>query len=415
MPAIDSFQSIVLDIPTLWLMAVCISTLLGTVLLITWLQQREVKALVLWAMAYLLAAGSMMLRSLPLPHFMFSTEVSGVMMLAGCGMIWNGVRLFQGRKLRLVSGFAGAAIWLAVSQLPTVGASGTARIAAGVIIAATYTFFIADELWRDRRNSVFSRAAAIIIPAAHAAVFLMPVAMRWFDPGRFANNWLTILAMETAIYGIGAAFVVLLAVKDRHLIYYRQVATTDHLTGIANRRAFLEAANKMQANQAKRGGAVTLLMFDLDHFKSVNDRFGHATGDSVLRVFATVAQSSMRASDVVGRLGGEEFAAIVPESMEDTVQIAERLRAAFEVAGLMVDNIAVGSTVSIGLATSYQAVPNIDALILRADEALYKAKHAGRNRYCCAVEEPGPRPVAVKRARGWAARRQPTTEAAATG
>jgi predicted signal transduction protein with EAL and GGDEF domain len=71
--------------------------------------------------------------------------------------------------------------------------------------------------------------------------------------------------------------------------------------------------------------------------------------------------------------------------------------------------------VSIGLATSYQAVPNIDALILRADEALYKAKHSGRNRYCCADEEPGPRPVAAKRARGWAARRQNVTQAAATG
>ena len=101
--------------------------------------------------------------------------------------------------------------------------------------------------------------------------------------------------------------------------------------------------------------------------------------------------------------------------MEDTVQIAERLRAAFEVAGLMVDDIAVGATVSIGLATSYQALPNIDALILRADEALYKAKHGGRNRYCCAEEEPGPRPVAVKPARGWAARRQKTAEAAVTG
>jgi diguanylate cyclase (GGDEF)-like protein len=415
MSATANFQSVVLDIPTLWLLAVCISVLLGTVLLISWLQQREIRALALWGAAYLMAAAAMMLRSLPLPHFMFSTELSGVMMLAGCGMIWNGVRLFQGRKLRPLSGFAGAAIWLALSQLPSISASTNARIACGVLVAATYTFFIAYELWRERRKSIFSRAAAFIIPAAHAAIFVMPLAMRWFDPGRFANNWLTILAMETAIYGVGAAFVVLLAVKDRHLVYYRQVATTDHLTGIANRRAFLEAATKMQETQGKRGGAVTLLMFDLDHFKSVNDRFGHAMGDSVLRVFAKTAQSSMRASDVVGRLGGEEFAAIVSESMEDTVQIAERLRAAFEVAGLLVDGIAVGSTVSIGLATSYQAQPNVDALILRADEALYKAKHGGRNRYCCAEEEAGPRPVAVKRARGWAARRQAVTQAATTG
>ena len=78
-------------------------------------------------------------------------------------------------------------------------------------------------------------------------------------------------------------------------------------------------------------------MFDLDHFKSINDRFGHATGDEVLRVFAGVARSSMRGDDLVGRLGGEEFAAIVPEPIEFAERIAERLRAAFELAGVTID------------------------------------------------------------------------------
>jgi diguanylate cyclase (GGDEF)-like protein len=156
-------------------------------------------------------------------------------------------------------------------------------------------------------------------------------------------------------------------------------------------------------------------MFDLDHFKSVNDRFGHATGDSVLRLFAQMAQDSIRATDVVGRLGGEEFAAIVPEAMQDAVQIAERLRTTFKAAAQTVDGYAIGGSVSIGLATSYSAVPNIDALILRADEALYKAKHGGRDRYCCAEDEPGARPVEVKPVRGWAARRRKTIQPAAVG
>ena len=406
MPAAASLPSIVLDAPTLWLFAVCISTLLGTVLLVTWLQQREVRALALWGAAYLMAALAMILRSMPPADFIFAAELPGVLMLVSCGTIWNGVRLFQGRDLRPVGALAGAAFWLVLCQLPAIGGSGNARIAAGVMIAAVYTFLIAYELWRERRKSMLSRVAAVIIPALHAAIFLMPVAMRWFDPERFAQSWLTILAFETAIYGVGTAFVVLIAVKDRHLLHYRTVATTDHLTGIANRRAFLEAAANMQARQGKLGCPVTLLMFDLDHFKSVNDRFGHATGDSVLRLFAKVAQSSVRATDVVGRLGGEEFAAIVPEAMEDAVVVAERLRMAFHAAAVTVDGFAIGGSVSIGLATSYAAQPNTDALILRADEALYKAKHGGRNRYCCAEEEPGPRPVAAKPARGWAARRQ---------
>jgi predicted signal transduction protein with EAL and GGDEF domain len=97
----------------------------------------------------------------------------------------------------------------------------------------------------------------------------------------------------------------------------------------------------------------------------------------------------MRASDIIGRLGGEEFAAIVPESMEVATSIAERIRAGFEAAGVSIDSHAIGATVSIGGATSYAAVPDIDALILRADAALYAAKHGGRNRFHAADEEPG--------------------------
>ena len=131
-------------------------------------------------------------------------------------------------------------------------------------------------------------------------------------------------------------------------------------------------------------------MFDLDHFKSINDRFGHGVGDDVLRVFANVGALSMRESDIVGRLGGEEFAAIVPEPMEVAARIAERMRAGFEAAGATVGAHAIGATVSIGAATSYQAVTDIDALIVRADAALYRAKHDGRNRLRAAEDEAAP-------------------------
>ncbi len=415
MPAAASFATVVLDIPTLSLVAVCISALLGLLLLLAWLQQRNVMALAWWGAAYILGAAAMAMWRAPGVLSAWPDELPTALIFIACGMIWSGVRLFHGRALRPVAAFAAAPIWLAMSAWPLWPDSGHLRNTLGAIAVAGYTFAIAFELWRERRKSFYSRAAAILVPCLHAAMFLLPLAMRLFRPDLFAANWMAVFTLETVIYGVGAAFIVLTMAKDFHVHQYRTAATTDHLTGLANRRAFLEAAAQMQTDQGKRGAAVTLLMFDLDYFKSVNDRFGHATGDSVLKVFAQVAQSSMRATDVVGRLGGEEFAAIVPEAMEDAVQIAERLRTTFEVAGLAVNEIAVGATVSIGLATSYQAQPNIDALILRADEALYKAKHGGRNRYCCAEEEAGPRPVPVKPARGWAARRRKVAEAAVTG
>src|SRR5476651_474622 len=199
----------------------------------------------------------------------------------------------------------------------------------------------------------------------------------------------------------------LLIVKDHHVHAYRKAATTDHLTGLCNRGAFMEGAIKLQARQGKRGEPVTLLMFDLDHFKSINDRFGHSVGDSVLRVFAQSLRKSMRTSDIIGRLGGEEFAAMVSEPMEMVPRIAERIRAGFEAAGASVGTHAIGATVSTGAATSYDATADIDALLLRADAALYRAKHDGRNRFHAAEEAPGSeqvRLIAAARRTQWSKR-----------
>ncbi|HZL29529.1 MAG TPA: GGDEF domain-containing protein [Pseudolabrys sp.] len=417
MPVTASVPSFVLviDIPTLSLVAVCMSALLGLVLLLNWVQQPGVKALAWWGAAYLIGAISVALWSVPGSHAGLAGELPSTMIFMSCGMVWTGLRLFHGRVSRPLLAFAGVPIWLILNQWTLWTHGSYSRSAFAAIMVASYAFAIAFELWRERRKSLYSRVAAVIVPGVHAAIFLMPLALRNLWPDLFDASWPNVFALETVLYGIGAGFIMLLLVKDRHVLAYRTAASTDHLTGLRNRRAFLEAANAMQARQGARGEPVTLLMFDLDHFKSVNDRFGHATGDSVLRVFAQVALASMRASDVVGRLGGEEFAAIVPEAMGDAVQVAERLRTAFQVTGLIVDDIAVGATVSIGLATTYRSTQTLDALILRADDALYEAKHGGRNRYCCAEDEPGQPGVPVKSARKLAARRGNPEGATAAG
>ena len=149
------------------------------------------------------------------------------------------------------------------------------------------------------------------------------------------------------------------------------------------------------------GKPVTMLMLDLDHFKSINDRFGHAIGDEVLRVFANAARSNMRGSDLVGRLSGEEFAVIVAEPMQFVARICERLRVSFETAGIQIGEHAIGATVSIGAATSHEPATDIATLIARADAALYRAKHDGGNRLYAADAEPPPdqdtRPLAAVR------------------
>ena len=142
-------------------------------------------------------------------------------------------------------------------------------------------------------------------------------------------------------------------------------------------------------------------MFDLDHFKSINDRFGHALGDEVLRVFGQVVRTSTRADGIIARFGGEEFIAIVPGGPESASKIGERVRSSFEFAGATVAAHAVGATVSISAAIAYEPVTALDSLLTRADAALYRAKYAGRNRVHVAEEE-----MANERARLIAAARR---------
>ncbi len=378
--AAGPLQSTTLDVPTLSFVAVSLAALLGVFLTLAWVQQRDTRPLAWWGAAYLIGASSMAMWGARSPLYDVPPEVPEALTFLACGMIWSGVRLFHGRQLIPMGACAGAIVWLVLSHVPTVTPGSPERIVFGTMIVAGYTFVIAFEQWRERRKSLFSRGAAIVVPSAHAAIFLTPLGMQAFLPQVLAEGWVMVFALESIIYAVGTAFIVLLMVKDQHVHFYRHAATTDHLTGLLNRRAFMDNARDLCAAQARRHQPVTLLMFDLDHFKSINDRFGHAVGDDALRVFAQVAGSSMRATDIVARLGGEEFAAILPGDMNVARKVAERVRANFETASAVVGAHAIGGTVSIGAAVSRAPVFDIDALINRADEALYRAKHNGRNR-----------------------------------
>lgn len=160
----------------------------------------------------------------------------------------------------------------------------------------------------------------------------------------------------------------------------------DFLTGIANRRHLIEVARSELARARRFRRPLSLLMMDVDHFKTVNDTFGHDAGDAVLQLVAGTLQDTMRMVDTVGRIGGEEFAAVLPETGErGAAEAAERVRAAVARAEAQLPRgERVRVTVSIGAATLCDAVPDVDTLLSRADRALYAAKAGGRNRVCVA-------------------------------
>jgi diguanylate cyclase (GGDEF)-like protein len=169
--------------------------------------------------------------------------------------------------------------------------------------------------------------------------------------------------------------------KERGELRHKTAALVDPLTGLANRRAFLSDAEALIAARASRSEPLAVLLADLDRFKTINDRFGHAIGDQVLKVFAGAVRRSIRVDDLVGRLGGEEFAVLLPGGREDgAVDLAERIRRAFAEGAAEINGHAVKGTVSIGIAAVRIGTHDLGGLLNRADSALYQAKEAGRDR-----------------------------------
>ncbi|MFY9287356.1 MAG: diguanylate cyclase [Alphaproteobacteria bacterium] len=168
--------------------------------------------------------------------------------------------------------------------------------------------------------------------------------------------------------------------KELEAELFRQ-ASTDSLTGISNRRYFIAQAEQELRRSRRFARDMSVMMIDIDYFKKINDTHGHAIGDAVLQGVVKSALESLRQSDFLGRLGGEEFAVILPETnLEAATDAAERLRAHMAERPIIAEREAIPCTVSVGVAQLTAKDGGIDALLGRADEALYRAKHNGRNR-----------------------------------
>jgi diguanylate cyclase (GGDEF)-like protein len=166
----------------------------------------------------------------------------------------------------------------------------------------------------------------------------------------------------------------------------RRAASTDPLTGASNRRHFLEAGERELQRSRRYGHPLSVLMLDIDHFKRVNDRHGHAAGDEVLKAFVVSVQKMLREMDVLGRLGGEEFAIILPETaLAEAILVAERLREAINRTAVpLSDGGTLKVTSSIGVSQCVGASEGLEECLTRADEALYRAKENGRDQVMAA-------------------------------
>ena len=379
-----------LDSMTLYFVATMVAALLGAMLLFFGKQESN-PALKWWGTAYLLGAASVALWTLASNSLgeMLSLALNAVGFVA-CGMVWNASRVFHGRKPNLPGLVLGAIAWIAAVMMLDPHASAM-RLTIGAAIVAVYAALTAHELWSERRKSLKRRWPAIAVPVLHGFVLMLPIVLGDLlrpDDDKFTSSiWVTIFSIELVLYAVGTVFVIFMLVSERRVSTHRTAAAMDPLTAMFNRRGFAEACSRVIEREAKAGRPVTVLIFDIDHFKRINDSFGHPAGDEILKLFAAIVVSNLRISDISGRIGGEEFAALLPCALEEGVFVADRVREAFATSGITCEDGPVDTTVSIGVAGG-PAGTELEVLLAAADTALYQAKRGGRNRVEAAVELP---------------------------
>jgi diguanylate cyclase (GGDEF)-like protein len=377
-----------LDAKTMFVVTIAVAAILGFLLIYAWYQHRKITALAWWGGAHLVASLAVWLIGArgALSDF-WSIEMSNALLFLAAGMTWTGARLFDGHRVSSIGLFGGAVVWLLAGQIIGLMADARGSVIFSSMIVALYTFGAAIEFWRGRDENLLSRLPLIVLLSMHGALYLARVPLAFLMPGGksdwlLSTAWFGVIGLESLLYMIATAFILLAMAKERTELEHKVAATIDPLTGVANRRAFLETAMRSLKQRSRAPQPVSALLFDLDRFKSINDSHGHAAGDRVLRLFADIAVSELRSTDLLGRLGGEEFGAVLfGAEASSAAATAERIRKAFAASHPGDGQDQAGFSVSVGVATvAIHEATEIETLLTRADEALYVAKARGRNR-----------------------------------
>ena len=364
---------------------VTVTAILGGVLLFTWARERDSAFVGWWGLALLTMSAGVIMTALPVGP---STDILnlGMATIALSDAIkWKAAREFALRRARLLWVLIGPVGFLLALQAGYLN-SFDQRLGALCSILAVYNFAAAIALGRVHDEQLPSRRPAtillVIIGLGYLSWLPLDLAMPIGNAQWVAlSTWFPGIILLTLLLRIALAFIVLSMAKERQELEQRVDALTDALTGLPNRRALFEVADAIGQNRQLSSDAISVLIFDLDHFKETNDRFGHALGDRVLKLFAATASAHLNGTSIVARLGGEEFAAILPGADPlEAVGAGEAVRNAFAESAAFVNGLPVGATVSVGAASDLGIAGDLSALFRRADAALYVAKRAGRNR-----------------------------------
>lgn len=358
-------------------------TALCITLVMSWLSQRRAGFLVSWAISIAIVVAAIA------SFAAFDAGAPALWVIVGCVLLTTGFVASYGGLVQFRDGpfpRDTVAMMAAGAALPMIVAFAFGYTGAVVwlvnLISAGVLGFIGVQYWRMRAEAIAALTVIAFLHFVLAVSFFLCFVVGVIEfplhlTGGMPDNWaeeLNLVCAIIAITGIGG----LLATvhQERTVGHHRVEALTDPLTGVNNRRALFEHF----ANETVPPGTA-IIVFDLDDFKALNDRYGHAFGDTVLAGFAKILRLNVRPGDIAVRLGGEEFALVVA-GVDETfaLTIAERVRAAMAHTRPMAGDTGVRCTVSAGIAVAHKPGWSLDSLMRMADNALYLSKRNGRNR-----------------------------------
>ncbi|MFC6788354.1 diguanylate cyclase [Methylobacterium komagatae] len=368
--------------PATLLIASCATTFLVSVqFLVSWRQAPKARCLAYWGTAHFI--GSVASVGLALRGFIpdwLSIGGANAMMISAYGLIWYAIGQFENRKRHLSLAFSAGLAWILLCLIPAFYESVAYRVMFASTAATLYCFGGAWDFWRGRAEPLASRPFAIGLMVFYGFCYLVRVPAALLLPlpapeAALSSYWVGVLCLAAMLFSIASAFTFIGLVKERAERMQSVAARTDSLTGIANRRAFVEVAEHLIATRSD----TALLLFDLDRFKAINDRYGHEVGDAVIVGFCTLAAGTLPKRAMFGRLGGEEFGCLlIGSSPTSALNAAERVRRAFATITLpQFPDLRPSVSVGVAHGTDDGA---FEHLLRRADEALYEAKKGGRDR-----------------------------------
>lgn len=381
----------ILDQSTLLIAIGIAASGLTVALLVAWAATLQDSYLLSWGIGLTLIVASVIVYGVyGEPYIPALHLVAFELLIAGFALTHLGARQFRRGAVSPSLSIALWAVFAASTGLTFL--AGYSGIGTALTNLACGVFFglCGVELWRGRAEAPLAIWAQSLLYWLTAVSFLL-CAIVLMGSGQFIltarpENWaedINSLVIIVAMAGIGA--LALATNQLRATTAERTRASTDALTGLLNRRALFNAVG-----DGPLPYSTAVIMLDLDHFKAVNDSFGHAAGDDLLVRFAALVQTNLRPSDLAARLGGEEFCAVLEQiDADEAADIAERIRTALEKLGPL-SALHGPPTVSAGVAMAAGRLETFDDVLRRADAALYSAKENGRNRVQCA-DMPDPR------------------------